>query len=521
MLYPYINLSLTGCPNPITLSPFLSYIKFWSHPTQVDASTTRQYGGTGLGLVICKQIVELMGGEIHLHSEENRGSTFWFVISFQKQNNCPRNDGGTEILEGVRVLVIDDSITNCNILYHQLSSFGMRVEAIQQPKLALSYLERAIAETDPYKIAIFDKQMPELDGEQLGTQIKSSPNLKDIHLVMLTSLDQSGDATRMIEIGFTEYFRKPVRKIRLLNCLIEIISGTVQKSVFEPPIYPSCDLPPALPSSLKILLAEDSLVNQKVAINQLQSLGYQTDIAANGQEVLELFSQIHYDIVLMDCQMPILDGYSTSRQIRALEAEEGYSAAKVIIIALTANAMQEDRDRCLAAGMDDYLSKPVRKEDLAQKLFHWGQVFAPLSSTQLESAAENYPANAALVNNTDQSSPNTEFIIEIDWEYLEDIASGNTYIKQDLLRAFISSLPEHLEALASAISQHKYADVKYEAHFIKGSSAALGITGIAKLASIFEETSKQDSLLENAKTLLEQIIHGVEQIQNLTQSTAT
>jgi PAS domain S-box-containing protein len=482
--------------------------------TQVDASTTRQYGGTGLGLAICKQIVELMGGEIHLQSEENRGSTFWFVVTFQKQSECPRNDAGAEILEGVRVLVVDDSITNCNILYHQLSSFGMRVDTIQQSSLTLSYLERAIAETDPYQIAILDKQMPELDGEQLGIQIKSSPNLKDIHLVMLTSLDQSGDATRMIEIGFTEYLRKPVRKMRLLHCLIESISGITQKLVFEPPIYPLCILPPVLPSNLKILLAEDSLVNQKVAINQLQSLGYQADIAANGQEVLELFSQINYDIILMDCQMPILDGYSASRQIRALEAAAGYSDANVIIIALTANAMQEDRDRCLASGMDDYLSKPVRKEDLVKKLSHWGQVFANRSSPKLNSDVEDSLLNIYPTNKLDQSSTNSEFIIEIDWEYLEEISGGNTEFKQELLQAFVSSLPEHLEALEIAISQQQYAEVEHEAHFIKGSSAAIGITGIAKRASILEETSKKGELPENAKMLLEQIIIGIEQIQN-------
>ena len=498
----------------IGISPSVQ-TKLFQPFTQVDTSTTRQYGGTGLGLAICKQIVELMGGEIHLQSEENKGSTFWFIVTFQKQKNCPRNDVGAEILEGLRVLVVDDSITNCNILYHQLSSFGMRVDTIQQSKLTLTYLERAIAATDPYQIAILDKQMPEIDGEQLGRQIKSSTKLKYIHLVMLTSLDQSGDATRMIEIGFAEYLRKPVRKMRLLHCLIESISGNAKKSVFESPIYSLCIPSSVLPSNLKILLVEDSLVNQKVAINQLQSLGYQTDIAANWQEVLELFSQIHYDIILMDCQMPILDGYSTSRQIRVLEAAEGYSAAKVIIIALTANAMEEDRERCLASGMDDYLSKPVRKEDLAKKLSHWGQVFATRISTKLDSTVEDCLLNIHSASNQEQSVTNPELIIEIDWEYLEEISSGNNDFKQELLQAFVSSMPEHIEALEIAISQQDYDKVVHEAHFIKGSSTAIGVTGVAKRASILEETSKKGELPHNAKILLEHIIIGIEQIQNL------
>ncbi|MEI6330005.1 MAG: GAF domain-containing protein [Pseudanabaena sp. ELA645] len=500
--------------------PLAAQTKLFQPFTQVDASTTRQYGGTGLGLAICKQIIELMGGEIHLESEPNKGSTFWFITLFQKQLYCPRTNAGAEILEGVRALVVDDSITNCNILYYQLSDFGMRVDTIQQPNLVLSCLEMAVEANDPYQIAVLDMQMPDLDGARLGEQIKNSPSLKDIHLIMLTSIDQGGDATRMIEIGFAEYLCKPVRKIRLLNCLIEVISGIKQELAVETPIYPVCLLPPVLPANLKILLAEDSLVNQKVAINQLQSLGYQTDIAANGQEVLDLFSQIHYDIILMDCQMPILDGYSTSRQIRSLEEEDGYTNSKVIIIALTANAMQEDRDRCLASGMDDYLSKPVRKEDLAKKLTHWVEIFATRSSSKVDSDIENSLLNIDISHNDgDQGNNNPESLVEIDWEYLEEISGGNVTFKEELLQAFVSSFPEHIESLAIAIANEQCLIVEHEAHFIKGSSAALGIVGIAKLASILEESSQDGNLPQNAKMILEQIISGIEQIQSLTQAT--
>ncbi|NUN65258.1 response regulator [Pseudanabaena biceps] len=504
--------------------PLTAQAKLFQPFTQVDASTTRQYGGTGLGLAICKQIVELMGGEISLESVANKGSTFWFVVPFQKQIECHRDDAGAEVLEGVRALVVDDSITNCNILYHQLIDFGMRVDTIQQSNLTLDYLEQANVEHDPYQIAILDMQMPDLDGEQLGIQIKSSAKLKDIHLVMLTSLDQGGDATRMIEIGFAEYLRKPVRKMRLLNCLTEIISGINQKPAVQSPVFPSI-----LPSNLKVLLAEDSLVNQKVAVNQLQSLGYKTDIAANGQEALDLFTQVHYDIILMDCQMPILDGYSTSRKIRELEAEADYSKSPVIIIALTANAMQEDRDRCLATGMDDYLSKPVRKEELGKKLSHWTQIIANRISTQAEVELKNslltlnIDVSDDISQSPDSPEPSPENIskksVEIDWQYLEEISGGNEEFKQELLQAFVSSLPEHMEALAIAISQQQYPEVEREAHFIKGSSAALGITGIAKLASILEETSKSGELPENVKDILAETINGIEQIQCLFQST--
>jgi CheY-like chemotaxis protein len=386
----------------------------------------------------------------------------------------------------------------------------MRVDAIQHAQLTLSYLEKAIAENDPYKLAILDMQMPILDGEQLGIQIKSSPKLKDIHLVMLTSLDQTGDATRMIEIGFMAYLRKPVRKMRLLNCLIEVISGITLKSDIESPIYPVCLLPPTQHSNLKILLAEDSLVNQKVAINQLQSLGYQADVAANGQEALKLCSQIHYDIILMDCQMPVLDGYNTSRQIRALETKSGcLDSNKVTIIALTANALQEDRDRCLAAGMDDYLSKPVRKENLADILSRWSKIIAQRGDLKTTKIAETN------FSDTKVAKPNSiEEELEVDWAYLEEMSNGDEEFKQQLLLAYLSSLPEHMEVLKIAIAKKQYIEIEQEAHFIKGSSAAIGINGIAKLASILEESSKQKILPENAILLFDKITLGLNEIES-------
>jgi len=490
--------------------PMAAQSKLFQPFTQVDTSTTRQYGGTGLGLAICKQIVELMGGQIHLESKENHGSTFWFELLFEKQSNCPDNNLGVDSLKGMRVLVVDDSSTNCRILEHQLSAWEMRVVTVERSVDAMSYLYQANDIGDPYQLVVLDMQMPDLDGESLGKQIKDSSILKNTHLIMLTSLDQNGAARRMLEIGFACYLRKPVRKLRLLSCILDSITGVRQNLVagkIEQDIQSD-------QSKLKILLAEDSLVNQKVAINQLTNLGYSADVAGNGKEVLEMLARIPYDIILMDCQMPILDGYEASRRIRKLEVESKGNKAKIIIIALTANAMKEDRDRCSAAGMDDYLSKPVRKEDLGAKLSHWGQILAQtigLETTQglIDESATSNKSN----NNTETYNSINES--EIDWQYLEEMSGGDSDFKHELLQAYIGSLPEHLQSLQIAITNRQCLEIEREAHFIKGTSAALGINGIAKLADLLESQSRHGQVSKDAFLLYEKIMLGIREIEEL------
>jgi signal transduction histidine kinase/CheY-like chemotaxis protein len=499
--------------------PESSQSKLFQPFIQVDASTTRQYGGTGLGLAICKQLVELMGGEIHLESEEGKGSTFWFTVPFQKQiNKSHKNHSlGIEHLQGLKVLVVDDSITNCNILYHQLKSWGMVVDVLIQSTEVIPCLLRAIEMGQPYQVALLDMQMPELDGEQLGIQIKSSKILKDMHLIMLTSLDQSGAARRMLEIGFADYLCKPVRKARLLNSLVDTIAGTPKEQTILKENLKTKEIRPA--SKLRILLAEDSPINQKVAVNQLHSLGFKVDVVANGQEALDLLEKVPYDIILMDCQMPILDGYNASRQIRDREAAPNYKFPKLIIIAMTANAMQKDRDRCLDSGMDDFLSKPVRKEDLARKLDYWNQIISEKDDVNFVPNIEILLPKSYASNNVDDILNDSE--VEIDWQYLDEMCSGNNEFKQELLQAYSISMPEHVEALEIAISTKEYINIEHEAHFIKGSSSAIGITGVAKLASLLEENGKNKKMSENTTILLKKVSKDIEQIKNLAHEIGT
>jgi PAS domain S-box-containing protein len=458
--------------------------------TQVDASTTRKYGGTGLGLAICKQIIDLMGGEIGIDSQEGQGSEFWFRIPFVKQSLeaiaqlRPRREIN---LEGIRVLVVDDNQTNCKILTYQLTAWQMRVDSVQYAPDAIQVLKRAEIEGDRYQLAILDMQMPEIDGEMLGIEIKSEPMLQNIKLIMLTSLNQNGGIRRIKDIGFEFYLVKPIKQSRLLDVLMEVfsldqesdISGLLASKEFNYPITKT--------SKLKILIAEDSPINQKVALHQLQRFGYTADVAANGQEVLDLLDQIAYDLILMDCQMPEMDGYEATKIIRQLDSDK----CKTIIIAMTANAMKEDRDRCIAVGMDDYVSKPIRKEELAKKLAEWeSKLFVDDEKALIELAAIAF-SNPNNPNNPDTDQTISEYVDQslplIDWTYIDSITDGDEEFKHELMTVFCEVTADKLQDLAQAIALNDFENIAKIAHFIKGSASNIGIAAIAKICIDFEQ----------------------------------
>ncbi len=327
---------------------------------QADSSTTRKYGGTGLGLAISSRIIEQMDGAISLRSRINEGSTFAFTARFEKQ---PKRASlvPTDALHGIRALIVDDNATNRRILQYYLNSWGMRNSSVASGTEALSSLEMAFAEKDPFRIAILDYQMPEMDGVDLAWRIKSNPALASTHLVMLTSLGNRFTPERLQEIGLSHCLQKPVKQSELFNTLASVIAEA------EQPILSSSDtaeiLPPQVTSDLRVLVAEDNPVNQKVALRQLAKLGIQADAVSNGAEALEALARIAYDAVLMDCQMPEMDGYEATRAIR-----QHPRLSDLHIIAMTANAMQGDREKCLEAGMNDYVSKPTRLSDLETAL---------------------------------------------------------------------------------------------------------------------------------------------------------
>ena len=344
--------------------------------SQADTSTTRKYGGTGLGLAICRQLVAMMQGEIGVQSESGKGTTFWFTARFEKQAGAPVPAKTAPDLFNLRVLVVDDNATNRQILRHQIFAWKMQKGSAASGFEALKTLKAAAAAGAPYDLALLDMQMPEMDGLTLARAIKGEPTIAGTHLIILTSLGHVMSTAELKDAGIDAYLVKPVKQSRLFDALVDVMGGTrAGKEFFKSALATTSAVAafPPLPK-MKVLVAEDNRVNQRLALLQLTKLGITADVAANGLEVLDAQPRVHYDVIFMDCLMPEMDGYEAAQALRKLERDPDRPCSwktPVHIIAMTANALQGDREKCLAAGMDDYVSKPARLNELQAVLERW------------------------------------------------------------------------------------------------------------------------------------------------------
>jgi signal transduction histidine kinase/DNA-binding response OmpR family regulator len=348
----------------------------FEHFQQVDMSTTRTHGGTGLGLAIVKELVALMGGEVGVESSPRQGSTFWFRIPLRIVEGQPSRLIIPEDLTDLRVLVVDDHVVNRRILTEQLSRWGMVAEACTSGPRALELLRKARAEGRPFQLAVLDYHMPQMDGLELARAIKGDPALSDVVLVMLSSVTHRAGTRELEGAGFAAYLVKPVHQSDLMDTLATAWGGRSSTPVPAPMLVSTsysrfhAKAPSQGGSHARVLVVEDNAVNQKVAQRMLERMGCRVDVAADGRAALGVLGSMPYDLVLMDVQMPVMDGLETTRELR--RRERG-TARHLPIVAMTAHAMQTDRERCFEAGMDDYISKPIRRRDLLRVLRELGK----------------------------------------------------------------------------------------------------------------------------------------------------
>ncbi|KEQ18186.1 response regulator [Endozoicomonas numazuensis] len=454
--------------------------------TQADGSTTRKFGGTGLGLPISRQLVELMGSDVEVSSALNLGSTFSFVLDLdvsETQAIKPRNV--SHALEGIKALIVDDNATNREILRHYLTAWGIDHSEVDSGIKALEVLNKALEEGAPYELILLDMDMPEMDGLALSRAIDGQPELAKARRIMLSS---SGFITRakQKEVGISACLSKPYRQSRLLDTTMQVMhehhikqTETVEAHVEES----------AFSHNIRILLVEDNIVNQKVAVSMLKKVGLNSpDIAADGKEAVAMIHKQEYDLILMDCQMPEMSGYEATGLIR--KRENTHNLPRIPIIAMTANAMQGDREKCLTSGMDDYLSKPIKANTLKEKLAQW--LINDLDDCDIDSETEEILERVETENHLEPEELNP----------ILDMMTLNT-LKEIMEEEFDSLVESYLEDAPSLLKDiqnaSKEADLQImirAAHTLKSSSNNLGASLLAGFSLQVEKLGKDNQLAE-------------------------
>jgi len=484
--------------------------------TQVDASTTRKYGGTGLGLAISKQLVQAMGGEIGVNSpatplragEEGRGSEFWFTVRLRKQPEHSKEDEQTLAaglsptgISGARILIVDDNANNREILRVLFTAWGARPDEAPDGQTSLRLLHQAVDAGDPYAVAVLDMQMPGMDGETLGRAIRADAALRDTRLVMMTSLGQRRDAARLEAIGFAAYLTKPVRQAELFDSLAAVLAGRAAHSGNQ--MLPRHTIRKLRRTNARILLAEDNITNQQVALGILKKLGLRGDAVANGAEAVTALEQIPYDLVLMDVQMPVMNGYEATTRIR--DPQSAVRNHHVPVIAMTAHAMAGDREKCLEAGMNDYVSKPVAPKALADALEKWlpeetdgkrQEAEAGSGMRDVKDSSGPHPPSASL------SHPSP---LVFDRAGMLERLMGDEDLARTIAKGFLGDIPKQIRALQQVLESGDVVGVGRQAHTIQGAAANVGGEALREIAFEMEKAGKAgdlDAAKERGKDLV-------------------
>lgn len=443
--------------------------------TQADCSTTRRFGGTGLGLSISNKLVTLMGGELTLQSEHGTGSAFTFTGNLTRVDTAAES-AISEQINDVKALVVDDNDTNSAILVHQLEQWGITAISVDSGRAALDLLQKTTRENSPFDIAILDLHMPEMDGLELASLIQCNLSYASLKLMMLTSSLTNMTSDELQGIGISFALTKPARQAALYNAIKEMTQPVVQNSGQQPPEPLAADKP-------KILLTEDNPINQEVACIMLESIGCEVEIAENGSEAVDALASKQFDLIFMDCQMPVMDGFEATRTIRSQSSQND-----IPVVALTANAMEGDRELCIASGMDDYLSKPVNQNELQNALEKWLRQKPP--------------------TNTNSSTPpkTTEALETMNFEFDESALNaikalqrpGKPDILAKIVNMYLDKTPELIADIEQGIAANDAARVKMAAHTLKSSSAYLGGTTLSAQCNKLEAKAANEDLADSA-----------------------
>ena len=445
--------------------------------SQVDASSTRRFGGTGLGLSIVRRLVEMMRGEVGVDSHDGLGSTFWFTVCFAPARKSPQPRQHAHFaLRKRRVLIVDDNATNRKVLTGQLARCGIKAVCTDGAAPALLAMAEADAACEPFEVALIDYQMPNCDGAELGRRINADERLKTTRLVLLTSSGQRGDGRRFAEIGFAGYLLKPVMQRDLTDCLSLVLAADAEgwHTQTQPIVTRHHLRAHRGREKHTILLAEDNPVNQKVAARTLEKLGYRVETVADGQQAVAAWATGRYDLILMDCQMPVLDGYEATREIRGREGGQRH----VPIVALTAHAMKGDDLKCRAAGMDDYLTKPVDRD-------------------RLESCLERLLASEIAEPRAEQAISRPQGVEAetppVDLAALRILADGDPAFERELIETYVASSTAALNDLAAALAAGDAAAIGRTAHALRGASINLRAAVVSQTAGHLEATAARET----------------------------